>query len=130
MSERLDLLLFSVGGVHFGVDAGQVAGIATYDGEQAGDLFWFHEEISYSTKTVRYLSPTVITIRIREGASYRVIIDSMEDIAAFTLDDISLFPSLLEPFVLPRGIWGIVPRNGKMILLLDFEILTRARESR
>lgn len=124
---RLSLLLFSVGGVHFGVDAGQVSGIAAYDGEQAEDLFWFHEEMEYAEKEVSYHSPTVITIRDEAGLPYRVIIDLMEDIKEFSQNDIAPFPALLEPLALKRGFWGIILRNGIIIILLDFIRLLRER---
>lgn len=124
---RLDLLLFSVSGVHFGVDAGQVAGIAVYDGEQADDLSWFHEKMGFGTKTVRYHSPTIVTIRTRAEVPCRVIIDSMEEIAEFSQKDISLFPTLLEPFALQKGMWGILPRHGHMVLLVDFQRLIKER---
>ena len=121
----VNLLLFSVGGVHFGIDAEQVAGIAVYDGDQAEDLFWFHEELEYEDAAATYASPTVVTIRTGGVQSYRVIIDSMEDIAEFSQDDIRLFPALLEPFAIRRGLWGILPRNGFMVLLVDFQRLLR-----
>ncbi|HXE96424.1 MAG TPA: hypothetical protein VN642_08465 [Dongiaceae bacterium] len=122
---RLELLFFSVGGVHFAVDSGQVAGIATYDGEQADDLFWFHEEMGYDGNSVSYHSPNIVTIRTGGVSSYRVIIDSMEDIAEFSQNDIRLFPPLLEVFSLRRGMWGVLPRHGRMVLLVDFKRLIR-----
>lgn len=122
---RLDLLLFSVCGVHFGADAGQVTGIALYDGEQADDLFWFHEELEYGDSATTYFSPTVVTIRTGRLQSYRVIIDSMEDIAEFSQNDIRLFPALLEPFAIRRGLWGILPRSEIMVLLVDFKSLLK-----
>lgn len=123
----INLLFFSVGGIHFGIDAEQVAGIAVYDGEQADDLFWFHEELKYGDTVATYASPTVITIRTGGGRSYRVIIDSMEDIAEFSQDDIRLFPELLEPFAMRRGLWGILPVNGIMVLLLDFQLFLKQK---
>lgn len=125
--ESVNLLLFSVGGVSFAIDADQVAEIATYRGETADDLFWFHEEVGYGDRMVNYHAPTIITIRTDEVASYRVIIDSMEDIAEFSHNDLTLFPALLEPFVLRRGLWGILLRQGRPVLLLDFICLFRER---
>lgn len=124
---RLDLLLFSVGGVNFGVDAGDVAGIVAYDGEQADDLFWFHTELEYDDVALTYLSPMVVTIRTGGIQSYRVIIDSMEDIAEFSQNDIRLFPALLEPFAILKGLWGILPLNGVMVLLVDLQRLSKGK---
>lgn len=128
-SRSLSLFLFTVGGVSYGIDADQIAEIAAYNGEKADDLFWLHEEMCYGAKTVSYHSPTVITIRTGMASSYRVIIDSMEDIAEFSHNDLTFFPTLLEPFVFPRGLWGILLRRGSMILLLDFKRLLRERTS-
>jgi chemotaxis signal transduction protein len=126
---KLNLLLFSVSGVHFGVDAEQVAEIADYDGENSEDLFWFHEELEYGAMAVRYASPTTISIRTGDEHSYRVIIDSMEDIAEFSLNGFHLFPALLKPFVVRKGLWGILTRNGKMVLLVDFQLLLKQKYS-
>ena len=124
---RLNLLLFSVSGVHFAVDADQVAEIADYDGEPTDDLFWFHEELAYGAQTAGYISPTVITVRTDDTPLYRVIIDAMEDIAEFNLDDFQLFPPLLEPFVKRSGLWGILPRNGVLVLLVNFQHLLQQK---
>jgi len=126
-SNSLNLLLFSVGGISFGIDADQVAEIAAYEGEKSEDLFWFHEEVDYGGRTVGYCSPTVVTIRSGYDFTYRVIIDCMEDIAEFSHSDIALFPALLEPFSLKKGMWGILSRQGKMTLLLDFERLLKEK---
>jgi chemotaxis signal transduction protein len=126
-TDSLNLLLFSVGEVFFGIDADQVSEITAYNGDKSDDLFWFHEEMGYGDKTIRYYSPTVVTIKTEEGLPYRVIIDSLENISEFSPDDIRLFPALLEPFVLRSGIWGILSRNGNTILLLDFIRLLRQK---
>jgi|GEM_PF-862979 len=118
----LNLLLFSVGKVLFGVDADQVARISAYKNEMDEDLFWFHEVIGYGEKTVEYHTPTIITIRTTDGPRH-VIIDSMDEIAEFSPNEIGLLPALLEPFALQRGIWGVLPRDGSIILLVDFNRL-------
>lgn len=129
ISGSLNLLLFSVGGVHFGVDAGHVSSVNAYDDSQSQNLSWFHEELQYGDAAVKYISPTVITIRTAGSELYRVVIDSMTDIAEFNLDDIHLFPAMLEPFALKKGMWGIICRNGTMVLLIDFQLLYRQKRS-
>ena len=126
---RLGLLLFSVCGVHFGVAAEQVAGITSFDGAAADDLFWFHKELEFGDASPTYAAPMVATIRRGCEQSYRVIIDKMEDIAEYSQNDIRLFPELLEPFVLRRGLWGILLRNKTMVLLVDFHRLLNGKRS-
>lgn len=123
----LNLFLFSVGGVRFAIDAELAYGMTPYTGEEADDLFWFHEELGFGARAVTYTTPTVVTIRMSGGHSYRVIIDSLEDIEEFSRHDIRLFPELLEPAALQNGMWGIVVKDDRMILLVDFERLLRER---
>ena len=125
----LDILLFKVSGVHFGVDAGQVSGIADYEGEKSDDLFWFNEELEYSDATEVYFLPSVVTIRTECAQSYRVIVDGIEDVAEFSLNDIKLFPDLIHSFALRKGLWGILPRNGVLVMLVDFMLLLKQKRS-
>jgi len=124
---HLNLLLFTVGGVRFGCDSGQVAGIADFTGAAAEDLFWLHEELGFQAPVVAYRSPTIVSIRTEGERPYRVIIDTMEEIGAFSLRDIRLFPALLEPLALQKGLWGILPRGEKMVFLVDFQLLLKMR---
>lgn len=125
----LNLFLFSVGGVHFAVDAEQALSMVPYAGEEAEDLFWAHEELGFSTAPVTYQSPIIVTIRTKESQSYRVIIDILEDITEIARNDIRLFPELLEPVALRNGLWGIVVNDDRMILLVDFERLLREKKA-
>lgn len=123
----LDLLLFSVCGVNFGVEAGQINGVSSYSGELSEDIFWFHEEFEYGAAAQKYYSPTVISIKTADNKPYRLIIDSMEDIAEFSHSEIRLFPPLLEPLAMRRGLWGIIIRNGVMVLLIDFRLFLKQK---
>ena len=113
---RLNLLLFSVGGVFFGVDADQVGAVTAYQGGMQENMQWFHDVMGYGNQTVVYKCPTVITIKT---APYQMIIDSMEDIAEFSVNEIHLLPRLLESFAIKRGIWGVILRDKRITLLLD-----------
>jgi chemotaxis signal transduction protein len=53
----------------------------------------------------------------------------MEDIAECDRNDIRLFPELLEPVALRNGMWGILPRDGRMVLLVDFQRLIKKKKS-
>lgn len=123
--DTLNMLMFAVGGVRFAIDADQVAEIADYQCGRDPDLLWFHEELGYGAKAVEYQSPAVLSIRCK-AEPYRVIVDALEDIAAFSTNELRVLPNLLEPFALRRGVWGVLLRNNKIILLLDFMRLQRA----
>lgn len=123
----LNLLLFSVGGVFFGVDAEQVDGTFSCQGEEADDLFWFHRELGYGDDTIVYDAPAILSIKTGDSTSYRVIIDQMEDVTGISTADIYPFPSLVEPFALRKGMWGIMVKDDRLILLVDFFRLLKER---
>ncbi len=126
-SLELDLLLFSVEGVSFGVDAEQVEGILSWQGGGADGLAWFHRELGYAGDTITYRAPSVLKIRTEDARNYLVIIDMLQDVTRVVAGDIHPFPSLVEPYALHKGMWGIVVKDGRMILLVDFQRLMRER---
>lgn len=125
----LNLLLFSVGGISFGVDAEQVEGTLAWQGEGSDDPVWFHREMGYAGETITYRAPSVLMIRSGDARDYRVIIDQMEDVAGVAAADIRPFPPLVEPFALRKGMWGIVVKGDRMILLVDFQRLLREQRA-
>jgi len=125
----LKLVLFSAGGVSFGVEAGEAENIAAYSGESGDDLFWFHDLIDYGDDSISYSSPTIISIKTEGPGSKRIIIDSMEDIAEFSQNDIRPFPPLFEQFALRKGMWGILIMEEKLVLLMDFGLMMRNRHT-
>lgn len=128
-SSGLNLLLFSVGGVSFGVDAEQVEGTFSWQGDEEGNVVWFHRELGYAGEEIAYRAPSVLKIRTGGTRDYRVIIDMMEDVARIVTSDIHPFPPLVEPFALRRGMWGIVVKGDRMILLVDFKRLLREQRA-
>ena len=124
----LNLLLFSVQGVRFGIEAEQALETALYRGEEAEDLFWLHELLQYRSPVPPYLAPAVVTVGARQGARRRVIIDSMEEIAEYAISDMRPLPAACEKLCLRNGIWGVLPRQGELTLLLDLLALFARRE--
>lgn len=120
---QIGLLLFTLGGVRFGVDAEQVLATAPYHGERGEEIPFLHERIGFGAASPRYLVPTVIAFGARQGGRRRVVIDGIEEIAWFHLDDLRPFPAVIEPLALRRGMWGVAPRPRGVILLLDLLIL-------
>lgn len=122
----LNLLLFSVGGVRFGCDAEQLTGFAAWEGEEGGDLFRFHEELGFG-RPVAYRSPTALSVGTGGKGSYRVLIDQLEEIAEFSIQKLRPLPPLLEPLALRKGIWGVLPLEAQLVLLVDFQLLLKKK---
>lgn len=125
----LDVLLFTVNGACYGVDVEQIAGIGEHAGEVADDLHWFHDLLDCGGSSATYRLPTELSIKTENGQSCRIVIDSMEDIRAFNTDVLCPFPSLVEPFALQKGLWGVVVVEGRMVLLVDFLLLLKRKRA-
>ena len=128
-SVNLNLLLFSLAGVCFGVDVAQIREMSTYDGKEAEDLFWFHQELGMEGKELIYDAPTVLVIRTGDARKYRVIIDTPADLVDIRIDEIWPFPRIMAPFVMQKGMWGVALRGERKILIVDFLFLLRRRSA-
>ncbi|MFH0730180.1 MAG: hypothetical protein V2B19_28025 [Pseudomonadota bacterium] len=126
----LNLLLFSLSGVRFGVDVAQIEEMSAYDGKEAGDFFRFHEALGMGGKGVNYGTPTVLTIRTEDARKTRVMIDGPEDLIHVQIDELRPFPRIMAPFTLPKGMWAVVLRGERKILLIDFLYLLRQRSEK
>lgn len=120
------LLRFSLGKATFGIDIEQLAAISAYQGEEGEDLRWLHRTLGYA-EAPAYRAPRILSVK-NDGANsprpYRLVIEEPEDVREFDWRQIRPFPALLEPFLHPRGLWGVLPFDGTMILLLDCHRLT------
>lgn len=115
----LNLLLFSIGGVSFGIDAEQVEAIGEFNTDNVVDYTWSHELVNFGDNQPEYNSPTILFIKSPLQSSCQIVIDCMEDVTEYSVNAICPFPSLIEPYLLSIGMWGMLQRGGKIVLLLD-----------
>lgn len=116
---RLTLLLFSVGGVSFAVDADQIESMRDYGAGDTDDLLWFHDLLGFGDREVCYRTPTVLSLKSADPHRRQVVIDAMEDIAEYGMEVLAPLPALLEPFGAARGIWGVLKRDTGLTILVD-----------
>lgn len=115
------LLRFTLGRATFGVDIEQLATISVYGGEVGDDLCWLHRELGYRAAPP-YRDPRILSVKGDKAKglrSYRLITEAPEEVREFDWRDIRPFPPLLEPCLGSRGLWGVLPFDNAMILLLD-----------
>jgi hypothetical protein len=118
----LNLLLFSTCGVPFGVDAAQIAGTAPLEGDDGWKPLWLHEVLEFGDRPVTYREPVILNVRTVDDAQWRVVVDALEEITLTGPDEILPLPSTVESHALRKGLWGVLPRGGHMILLMDFRL--------
>jgi hypothetical protein len=124
-STPLHVLLFSFAGACFGVDTSQIEELSAHGGEEAADLFWFHEVIGIDGGDIFYHTPNVLAIRTEDARKYHVIVDAIEDLVEIGMEEIRPFPRIMASHVMQKGMWGVVLRDDKQILLVDFLYLWR-----
>lgn len=116
----LDLILFRVGGVRYGTDAGEVVAAMALGGVAPEGLRWFHESMAYPGEPVDYRLPVVLALR---GGTAQVVVDDLEDIIRVPIAELLPFPALVESAVSGKGLWAIARRGRDLILLVDLHRL-------
>ena len=129
LSADLNVLLFSLNGVFFGVDVEQIEAMSAYNGQEDGDCYWFHKDLGIDGGDVPCGTPPVLTIRTGDSEKHCVLIDALEDFLSIRIEEIRPMPKIIAPFVRKKGLWGVVLRDGKPILLVDFLYLVRERSA-
>ena len=119
---RLNLLFFSAGGVDFCVDTEQIESISDFNGEESEDLIRLHEELRCPAAALSS-TPLILKIKTGECALPGILVDRMTDIVETDCRNIHPLPSLIEIFALKKGVWGVLPHEGRIVLIIDFLIL-------
>jgi hypothetical protein len=115
----LPVLLFSVGGVHYGVSADQIASVAAMDTPADPRARWLHQEMGYQARP-DYRAPAALSVRAARGVRLQVVIDAVEDIFEFGAEHFRPLPPLVASRAAARGLWGAILRQGRVYLLVDF----------
>ncbi len=116
----LQLVVFSTAGVSFGADAEQIAAIREHVPDAGEDPSRFLDEVLPSGGALRSSRSAILEVRAGD-ALHPVAVDRIEEIVEVGIGAIRPLPPLVARFVRDKGVWGVVPRGGKMLVLIDFE---------
>jgi chemotaxis signal transduction protein len=121
----LEVLLFRVGSGHFGVPATQVASTTVYrPGDGDDEPLWFHLKAGCRPGPATEVS-VVADLRDGDGGFQRMVIGAMEDIVAVEVEDVRPMPAVVERYARRLGMWGVLPREGRIYILVDLNCLAR-----
>lgn len=112
---RLSLLLFTAGGTGFGIHVSQIIGSlvsATEPDNMISGLPW--------QSCLKPEARLTLVFRAAGSTGYEIPVDSIDEIADVCVSEILPFPSFIESMVLSKGLWGVLPRDGRIFLLMDF----------
>lgn len=116
----LEILVFTVGGVHCGIDGELVGRIITLDEAEARKVKfrWFHQLLPFGGDEVDYLRPRVVILK-EGGSETGLVIDQPRDIIEVRVGSIRPLPSLLGTGKGGRVFWGGLVLDEKVVLLVD-----------
>ncbi len=129
----LRLLLFRAGDRAFGAPAAQVA-VASRPGhtpEREAGLepgletdapLWFYR-LAGCPAGPAPASPVAIRLRRSDGPGRLLLLDAMEDLVEVAADAIRPLPPLVAQRLFGKGMWAVLPRAGRLYVLVDLERL-------
>lgn len=68
-------------------------------------------------------APVVARLRARDGAGTLLVLGDLEDIVEVEADGVRPLPALVEPYVIAKGMWAVLPRLGRLYVLVDLNRL-------
>jgi chemotaxis signal transduction protein len=121
----LRLVIFTVGGVCFGADAGQIAAICDYTPDtETGDVILLAERFACRGQPPNASPATILKLK-GNNRFCRVAVDRVEEIMEIGNNVIRRLPPLIQTFTAESGIWGVIVRDKKMLLLIDLNRLVK-----
>lgn len=120
--EDVDLVLFQVGGVRFGAQAGEVLSALPVGADETENLLWFHESVGLPL-SVAYRDPVALELR---HTTPRLVVDGLENLVRRPLSDFRPLPALIESKAMEKGFWAALPEESGMVLLVDLHRLVQA----
>ena len=123
LDELVEVFLFKIEGVTFGVDGQQIGRITSLEDARGESLAWFHDLLPFQSEVGQYTGPRVI---FADGDDLHtgLVIDNPLDIISVPIRDIHPMPVFLERMGQTGPFWGVVICNEGMVFLLDmFELM-------
>ena len=126
--DNVGILVFSVDGVRFGTESGQIAAI---DPERTGVGFKIIKLNALLGLADGTDKDAGVLLELRQECSTNrlLLVDKIEDILEIPLSEIQLLPEVIAERVLQRGIWGVIQQGDNILLLIDFNRLLKNIDS-
>jgi len=113
--DKLQLLIVSIGKGRYGIDIEQIACLTNVDGNilslGLGQLLAVDPslECNYSKMLL-----------IKNSSKIPILISEPEEVLSASITDIRKLPAILLVGAEEKGVWGLLPQEHEMIILVDF----------
>jgi hypothetical protein len=116
----LDILVFTVGGVHCGIDGELIGRMLLPEEAEYGKVAvrWFHQALTFGDREVVYQNPRVITFN-RAGAAAGLVIDQPRDLIRVPVGSIRPLPAFFALTPGLRPLWGAFVLEEQVVLLVE-----------
>lgn len=118
---RIRLVVFHMNSTCLGIDEAFVSQMCK-TGQDIGvhvDVTPFHETIIFDYPDIRYEAPKILVIR-DDSRTWGIMVDRPEDlILDVMIKDIRPMPDCISIQKSSAAIWGVLPQENRMILLVD-----------
>lgn len=122
LENNISILVFSVGGVRFGVESSQIVSIDP-DRTNAGFSIYSLDSILGLAEGDDNSNPVALEFWQRDNKRSLVLVDCVEDMFVIPQSDIRLLPKVIAERVQQTGIWGVVQRDDNIIILLELSVV-------
>ncbi|SMC89358.1 hypothetical protein [Sporomusa malonica] len=112
---ELQLLVFSIGDTRYGIDIDQIAYLMNFD--VAGNAVGFEQLMAIGSSADCNYSKMLI---IKQKTGTPILINEPDEVAIFSVHDIRRLPDILTKWAGNKGVWGLLPQERGVIILIDF----------
>lgn len=112
---NIQLLIVSAGCSRFGIDVDQIAYMANFN---AGDTAISFEHLLGIDPMADCKYPKMLVIK--QKMEMPILINEPDEVAAVSISDIHSLPDVLALSAGTKGVWGLLPQQQGLIILIDF----------
>lgn len=112
--QQLQLLVFSLGSTRYGIDIEQIAALTAADANSPA-ISLTHLLGSVSCTDSDYAKQMFIKQKLQTP----ILITEPDEVASFPINVIRILPEILAEPAGSKGVWGFLPQEHDIIILLD-----------
>jgi len=113
--QEIQLLIFSLGNSRYGIDIDQVAYLMNVDATESAISF---EQLMAVGSLAECKYSKILVIKHRMGIP--ILIQEPDEVVTFSVWDICSLPEVLTVSAANKGVWGLLPQEQGIIILIDF----------
>ncbi|CQR70728.1 hypothetical protein [Sporomusa ovata] len=112
---ELQLLIISLGDRRYGIDIDQIAYLTNFDPTESA--VGFDQLLTATSFANCHYSKMLL---IKQKLQTPILINEPDEVATCKVSDIRKLPDILTVAAGNKGVWGLLPQENNLIILIDF----------